>query len=1155
MHFANLRTPSFVFLIAAACSCALPERHTAVAESNQPTTTTSQPAAALASQLAGSSPRRPLMRFPDIHGDRIVFVYGNDIWTVGAEGGDAVRLTLHDGAEQFPRFSPDGQLIAFTGEYDGNADVYVMNAMGGQIRRVTYHPGFDQVVGWHPTNGKILFRSGRSSFSRFNRLFLASTDGTGIEELILNEAANGSFAPDGSKIAYNKTARENRTWKRYRGGRAQEVYIYDFEADTDTAVTNFDGTDRIPMWIGDKVYFTSDRDRVLNIYSVDPETKAIEQITHHTEYDARRPSAGGNKIVYELGGSLWVLDVDTKQTKQVPIEIRADAPETRPRLVDVSGNITGFDVSPSGKRALVVARGEVFSVPKKDGPTRNLSRDCGARDKDAAWSPDGKTVAYFSDKSGEYELYLIDSKGRTEAVRLTEHTDGYRHTLRWSPDSNKIAYADHTLRFYYIDVETKDITEVDRAEFENVDVALDVKPIYDFAWSPDSRFIAYSKMNADLVFQVHIHSLDTGKTTRVGNGLFSDFHPVFTPDGEHLLFVSNRRFDPTYCDFEWELVYKDVAGIYAMTLRKDGPSILPYKSDEEETDRGDEDDDEADDVDTDEDSRSSGSSEDAKETEDDGDDDEDGDDEGVEVVIDFDGIADRVEALPLPRGNYRSLATNADAVFYLNADDGDFNRFEYRALGPRDLMRFSFDDREEETVVKGVSGYKISADGKSIVYRKDNSIGIVDAGETDADGDELDVSDLKILLDPKKEWRQIFDEAWRMERDFYYEPAMHGIDWPAMHEKYGRLLPDASCRQDVGYLIGEMIGELNTSHTYVFGGDQQRRAKRVNVGMLGADWEVDSASGRYRLEKIYRVKGWTRAIEPPLAKQGVDVNEGDYLISVNGENVTTDRNLYSYFQDLAGKQVSITVSQAPPPEGNAAAPPGTREYVVRPASNEGMFRYLDWVEHNRRLADRESNGQIGYIHLPDTYLSSAREFPKYFYGQTRKKGLIIDGRFNAGGLDPDIFLQRLDKKLLALWTRRYSQDQTTPAVVTNAHMVCITNRQAGSGGDMLPMEFRMRGMGPIIGTRSWGGLVGVSMFIRLIDGGGLTAPDYRIYDPSGKWIVENEGITPDVEIDLHPAEVARGIDAQLMKAIEILKEKIAEDPLAWPQHEPFPVDR
>jgi tricorn protease len=1068
--------------------------------------------------LFGSGPQ-PIMRFPDVYEDNVVFVCSEDIWRASVEGGIAVRLTIHDGEERFPKFSPDGKTIAFTGEYDGNADVYVMNLYGGDITRVTYHPGYDEVVGWHPLKNKILFRSSRKSFNNFYKLFLISPDGTGLEELIMYEAAQGSFSPDGNKIAYNKVSREHRTWKRYKGGLAQEIYLYDLETNQEVNISNFEGTDRIPMWIGNKIYFSSDRKRVLNIFSYDISTKEIEQITNHTEYDVRRPSMGGNKIIYELGGSLWLLNVDTKETSKIPIEIHTDAPELRPYLKKVDEFITGFDCSPTGKRALIVARGEVFTVPKEDGPTRNLTKDSGARDKDVVWSPDGKKIAYISDKSGEYEIYLMDSQGKEESIQLTHHNNGYRHTLRWSPDSKKIAFADQTLSFYYIDVNTKRIVKVDKSEYENVDVSLDSKLISDFSWSPDSRYIAYSKMDEDLVYKVYIYSLETGKSHCVSNGIYNDFGPIFSKDGKHLFFISNRRFDPTFCDFEWEMVYKKVAGIYCLTLKKDGEPLLPFRSDEEE-------------IKSEEKVREKNGKK----------------DKDLQVVIDFNGISERIEAIPLPRGNYRNLSTNESAIFYLNIDEGDFNRFDFRPVGPRNLYAFSFKERKEETVIESIDDYKLSADGSYVVYKQGNSVGIIDVAERNSAGKPLNLSDLKMWLDPMAEWQQIFNEAWRMERDFYYEPNMHGLDWVAMREKYGQILKNATCRQDVRYIIGELIGELNTSHTYVFGGDYQRKADRVNIGMLGADWEIDETNNRYRFKKIYRVQDWTQEIIPPLVRSGISVQEGDYLLQVNGEEVTADKNVYSYFQDLAGKQVTLLVNKEPTHKD-------AEKITVKPLKSEYTLRYLDWVEHNRKVAERESKGLIGYIHLPDTYLGSAREFPKYFYSQTRKKGLIIDGRFNAGGLDPDIFLQRLDKELLSYWTRRYSHDQITPAVVTCAHLVCLTNRQAGSGGDMLPMEFRMRNMGPVIGTRTWGGLVGLSMFVNLIDGSGITAPDYRIYDPNGKWIVENVGIEPDIVIDLNSEEMARGYDAQLMKGIEVLLEKINEEPRPWPKHEDFPTDK
>jgi tricorn protease len=1059
---------------------------------------------------------RPIMRFPDIHGGKVVFCYGEDIWTAPAAGGVATRLTIHDGEENFPKFSPDGNLIAFTGEYDGNGDVYVMNIHGGDITRVTFHPSYDRVVGWHPIKNKIIFNSARNSHSRFSRLFLISPDGTGLEELIMHEAVQGSFSPDGNKIAYNRISREGRTWKRYKGGTAQDLYVFDFEAMKDMKVTDFEGTDRIPMWIGDKIYFSSDRGRVLNIYSYDTNTGEIEQLTKHTEYDVRRPSMGDGRIVYELGGSLWALDVGTKKSNRITVEIKTDLPEMRPYFKQVDEYITGFDCGPGGKRAAIVARGEIFTVPKSEGPTRNISQNSGSREKDVSWSPDGSKIAYISDKSGEYEIYIINQMGDSAPVKLTTHKNGYRHTLRWSPDGKKIAFADQTLACYYIDINSKKIVKIDKAEFENVDVSLDLKPISDFAWSPDSRYIAYSKMDENQVFQVYIYSLENGVSNKVSEGIFNDFGPVFSADGEHLFFVSNRRFNPTLCDFEWEMVYKDVAGIYCLTLREGGDPLLPFKSDEVEMGE----------------SGSGDKKGDKKE----------------KLIINFEGITGRIEHLPLPRGNYRSLSATESALYYLNKEKGDFNRFEFRAIGSRDLKRFIFDDREEKAVIAGIDGYRLSADGKHVAYRQGNKIGIIEAGAVDSKGEALDLSNLTMRIVPIEEWTQMFHEAWRMERDFYYEPNMHGINWEAMKDKYGKLLPNVSCRQDIRYLIGELIGELNTSHTYVFGGDIRRQAESVNVGMLGCDWNIDPKSNKYRFGKIYTVTDWTREIIPPLSRPGVGIREGDYLLEVNGEEVTSARNIYSYFQGLAGKQVVLLVNGKPDMKG-------AREITVEPLRGEYTLRYLDWVEHNRKIVDEKSGGLIGYMHLPDTYLGSAREFPKYFYSQLRKKGIIVDGRFNGGGLDPDIFLRRLDKKVTTYWTRRYSHDQANPDMAPRSHLVCLTNKQAGSGGDMLPMEFQMRKMGPVIGTRTWGGLVGVSMWISLIDGGGLSAPDYRIYDTEGRWIVENEGVQPDIVVDLDPIEVSKGYDAQLMKGVEVLMKKIEEDPLPWPKHEPFKVDK
>jgi len=1057
----------------------------------------------------------PLLRFPDVYENKIVFVSGEDIWTVSVNGGIAKQLTMHDGQERLPKFSPDGSMIAFTGMYDGNSDVYVMNSQGGDIRRVTYHPGYDEVVGWHPIKNKIIFSSGRHSSNRYLKLYLISPDGTGLEELILYDAVQGSFSADAKKIAYNKTARERRTWKRYQGGRAQEVYIYDFETNEEQNISNFKGTDRIPMWIGEKIYFSSDRDRVLNIYAFDTQSKEINKITNHVDYDVRRPSCGKNKIVYEVGGKIWVLDTGTGETSEVDIQITTDTEATRPYLKNVSRNITDIDISPSGKRALIVARGEVFTLPKNEGPVRNLSNNCASREKNAVWSPDGTNIAYLSDKSGEYEIYIINQNGKEKAVQLTQHKDGYRHTLYWSPDSKKIAYADQTLRCYILDINSKQVTEVDKANYENVDVSIDNKPISDFSWSPDSRYLVYSRMNNNFVYQVYIYSLESGKINCVSNGLFNEFNPVFTKDGEHLLFVSNRRFNPTFCDLEWEMVYKNVAGIYALTLRENGASFLPYKSDEVNT----------------------GNSS-AKETS----------QSNLKITIDFEGLVDRIEVLPLPSGNYRELDVNGSTLYYLNKEKGDFNKFDYRAVGPRTLYAYSFNDKKEREVIKDIDNYKLSADGSFIIYKKRNNVGIISSGAKQSKGENISLSELKIQLDPVAEWKQIFNEAWRMERDFYYEPGMHGIDWNQMKGKYGKLIDNATCRQDVEFIIGELIGELNTSHTYVYGGRNKRSAENVNVGLLGVDWNIDIKNNRYQVKKIYRVQDWSREVYPPLAKQGVNINEGDYVIAVNGCEVTANKNIYSYFIDLANKQVSLLVNNKPTLDG-------AREVIVKPVRSESGLRYIDWLEYNRLTVEKASGGQIGYLYFPDTYLGSATDFPRYFYSQTKKKGLIIDGRFNGGGLDPEIFFQRLLKKPHGYWTRRYSADQPIPALAVNAHMVCLTNRYAGSGGDELPYEFKWNKMGPVIGTRTWGGLVGVSMFIDLIDGSGLTAPDYRIYDENGNWVVENRGIEPDIVVEQKSEDMARGHDTQLMKAVEVLMKKIKDEPRPFPKHGSYPVDK
>jgi tricorn protease len=881
------------------------------------------------------------------------------------------------------------------------------------------------------------------------------------------------------------------------------------------------------MWIGDTIFFEADPDGVLNLYSLDPKSGQQKQLTRYTDYDAGRPSDGNGKIVFDRANGLEVYDTATGQTKQVAFEILQDSLETRPYVKNVKDWITHIGLSPDGTRAVVVARGDVFTVPREKGVIRNLSRDPGSRDKDAVWSADGKRIAFFSDRGGEYELWLADPLGKDKPARLTTHKDGYRFALRWSPDSKKLAFTDQTLTLSYVDVDTKQLIKVDKAEYEAMDLAIDAKPIFDHAWSPDGRFLAYTKMGADLVNRIWIYSLDTKEAKPVTAGPLDAFGPVFSEDGQRLFFVSNRRFDPTYSDMDFELVYKKVAGLYALSLRAAGPALLPPKTGDEPRkpkwkEKGGF-----------EAEKSSEAK--AKET-------------PTKTVVDFAGIEGRVEPLPLPRGNYRALGVGKGLLFFLDADEGDFNRFDIREPGTRKLVAFDLEERKTRTVLEAVDDYALSSDGKVLVWRRGSDIGMVDAGEEKPKAEPLDLADLTMTIDPRAEWKQIYRDVWRTERDYYYEPGMHGLDWTAIGKKYEPLMEAAESRAEVRWTIGELIGELATSHTYVYGGDRHRKTETISVGMLGADWVADPASGRYKIERILRSPDWTTGAVPPLAAPGVDAREGDLLIAVDGREVTTAGEVYAAFQGLVDKPVRLTLAAG----GKAA---DTRDVLAVPVADESKFRYLDWLDRNLKTVEAASGGKIGYLHLPDTFTGSAEMFPLYWYGQTRKEGLIVDGRFNAGGLDPDPFLNRMDSPVLFYWTRRYSHDYATPLVATRAHKAMLTNRQAGSGGDMLPAEFQLKKMGPVIGTRTWGGLVGVSMFTPLVDGGAFTAPDYRVYSTDGKWVIENEGVEPDITADLDPAGMAKGYDAQLMKAVDYLMKKIAEEPRPAPRRPPFPTTR
>ncbi len=1070
-----------------------------------------------------------LLRFPDIYRDKIVFVYAGDLWTVSAEGGMARRLTSFDGYEVFPKFSPDGRLIAFTGSYDGNGDVYVIPAKGGEPRRLTYRPGTGQpsgglslddwVVDWFPGGKEILFRSAREAFPS-RKLFRISVDGGFPESLKLPEAGLASFSPDGGKIAYNRKSREFRTWKRYYGGTAQDIWIYDLNTDAVKRITKWKGTDNFPMWSGDKIYFTSDREHTLNIYCYDLKTEKIRKITHHKEYDVKWPSLGPGAIVYENGGYLYVLDLSTEKTKKISVEVPSERIFARPTWEKVDDLIFDFGLSPSAKRAVFSARGEIFTVPEEKGEVRNITQTPAIREIYPAWSPDGKWVAYLSDKTGEYELYIRPGDGSGEERRITYDGQCFRFGPVWSPDSKKLLYSDKKLRLFYVDIDKKEPMLVDRAE---------VSEIHDYVWSPDNRWIAYSKNNPSYFASIYLYSLDKEKVYKITGELTDDFYPVFDPEGKYLYFISARTFSPIFSDFERsDYVYRNTRNIYLITLQADTLSPFAPESDEEKGGEEKEGEDE-------EKEKEKGKEKKKEEK------------KPKEIHIDLENIDQRVVGVPIKSGNYMALSATEGKILYLALPpiweyDGDG--------GPQNALRmYDLKEKEENTLISGIDAYRICSKGDKILYKSGNTYGIIEAkkGKNKVGDGKLNTSGMEMKVDPRGEWRQIFEEAWRLERDFFYDPNMHGVDWEAMKKRYGQLLPYVAHRWDLTYLIGEMIGELTTSHTYV-GGGKMPKTKPVEVGLLGADLQPDKKSGFYRFKKIYKGENWKKDRRAPLTEPGVTVKEGDYLIAVNGREVHYPANPYQFLEKTVDKQVKIKVNDKPEAKG-------AREMTVKPAGSEYMLRYLDWVERNRRRVEEATDGRVGYIHVPNTSLWGLNEFSRSFFAQTRKDGLILDVRYNGGGMIPDMFIEHLKREILSLWSPREGLLGRTPSTALYGHMVCIINEYAGSGGDALPYYFREAGLGPLVGTRTWGGLVGISRRIPLIDGGYVTCPEIAFINLKGEWDVENHGVDPDFEVDNRPDLVIKGGDPQLEKAIEVIMKKLKEEPKTLPERPKYPIKR
>ena len=1050
----------------------------------------------------GQAEEARLLRFPATNGSDIVFSYAGDLYKVSVRGGEAKRLTSHAGYEMFPHFSPDGKTIAFTGQYDGNTEVYTIPADGGEPLRVTYtatnqrddvgdRMGPNNIVtAWTADGAKIVYRN-RIGSGFGGKLYTVAKEG-GLSEVIpLPEGSFCSFSPDGKRLAYNRVMREFRTWKYYRGGMADDVWIYDAGKKTVENITNNRAQDIFPMWVGDEIYFLSDRDRTMNLFVYDTKTKTTSKVTDFTEYDIKFPSTNGQLIVFENAGYIYRFDPATKKAEKVNITLASDHLYARSEIKDGGRYMRGASLSPDGKRVVVTARGEIFNLPVEKGVTKNIVRTPGAHERSATWSPDGKHIAYISDATGETELYMQPAEGG-EAVQLTKNNDTYIRNFEWSPDSKSIVYTDRKNRINLLNVATKQVTEVLRDP---------KKEPYEVTFSPDSKWLAYTRMADNEYDIIYLYRIDDKKEFQVTDRWYDSGSPTFSTDGKYLVFTSMRDFNPTYGSKEWNHVYGYSNGVYLALLTKDTPSPFLTKDDGSKA----------------EPKKVEINVEEGKKKETD----EKKKPEGVTVKVDADGLSDRIVKLPLPQGYHGNLYSDGQKVYYSR------NNSTYV---------YDLNKQKEETVAEGARMW-VEPGGKKAGFFKNKQLFVKDipSGKIDLK-DPVNFSDMKMTIDYAKEWAQIFDEAWRAFRDGFYLENMHGVDWKAMKKKYGVLLPYVKNRQDLTYLIGEMIGELNCGHAYVNTGETNR-PQRIKTGLLGAEISRDK-SGFFRLEKILPGESWSPALRSPLTEPGIEAQVGDFIVAIDGVPTNTVNDLYALLVGKADVPTELSLN-------GKAQLNGARKVVIRPLEEEYSLYHYQWVKNNIEKVDKASGGKIGYIYIPDMGVDGLNEFAKYFYPQLDKEGLIIDDRANGGGNVSPMILERLAREPYRMTMRRGStRNGTVPDAVLVGPKVCLINKYSASDGDLFPWGFRALKLGKLIGTRTWGGIVGITASLPFIDGTDVRVPFFTSYDMNGNWMVENEGVEPDILIDNDPVKEWNGEDEQLNRAIEeVMKELKNRKPL------------
>jgi tricorn protease len=1111
-----------------------------------------------------------LLHSPSANRSQVVFTCGDDIWSAPRSGGDARPLTTGSGVKATPTLSPDGEWIAFSGTYEGNTDVYVMPASGGEPRRLTHHPGADVVLGWSPDSKQVLFRSARNSYAGFSRLFTVGLSGGLPHEIALPEGDQGSFSADGSHLAYvpvTNWSSLRTAWKRYRGGRTARIWIADLKDSSTIEIPRDNSNDFDPMWIGDKIYFLSDRNGPVSLFAYDTRTKKVDQLLS-AKQDIKSASASAGAIVYEQMGSLHVFDVASAKSGDLNVRVAGDLPGVRPHFLRVADQISAYNISPTGARAVFGAHGEVLTVPAEKGDIRNLTNTSGAAERDPAWSPDGKWIAYFSDESGEYELHLKpqDGMGAAKKINLGSPASFFYDPI-WSPDSKKIAYTDKRLNLWYVDLANAKPVKVATDYYEDPESTLNP------AWSPDSRWLTYSKHLPTHMHAVFIYSIESSKENQVTDGLSDARWPVFDKNGKYLYFTASTDSGPTSGWLDLSILsYTPTRAVYIVVLKKDQASPLAPESDEEKgSDAKPDTSDKPSDhpamaMSQEPQQQPAGESPAAKgEAKPDA-----AKPAKVTVAIDFDGIDQRILALPLPVRNYIGLQAGAAGTLFVGEASNDPSS-RFGGAG-RTVSRFELSVRRAQPLLTGVRAFVVSADGKKMLYSQGGGApggpgtsprwliasvpppsrpGEPAPGEGGpaaaaagprVTGQPIAVDNMQVWVDPRAEWKQEYHEVWRIERDFLYDPNLHGLNWKTADKQYEPYLAAIANREDLSYVFNDMLGEISIGHMFITA-PRETPDRAPRTGLLGADYRV--VNGRYQFAKIYQGENWNPGLRAPLTEPGVNVKQGEYLLDVNGRELKGSDEIFELFQGTAGKQVLLKVGADPSGKG-------ARTVTVVPVDSEQNLRNREWMDQNRRRVDELSGGKVAYVYLPNTSVAGYTNFNRYYFAQLGREGTVVDERFNGGGSAADYIIDHLRRPLMNYWTTREGHDFTTPTGSIYGPKAMVTNMYAGSGGDALPWYFKHEKLGPLVGTRTWGGLVGIYDYPELMDTGGVTAPRVAFYNPDGDWDVENHGVAPDVEVPFSPKAWREGHDPQLERAIQLVMEQINKTPQSIAKRPAYP---